>query len=106
MGELENDALQPVNLAINSFSIQCRQNLAFLQKFGEYIDNQEKSFDRSWASKESLNNYFFAYEKDVLSDYLLSLNNQNKQGIKGLIERNNTSLMENSKSSQDSLTDL
>jgi len=75
MGDVENDALQPINLAINSFCVQCKTNLSFLEKFREYVDQQEKSFDTSWASNSKLNNFFFAYEKDVLSDYLLSLNN-------------------------------
>ena len=45
----------------------------------------EASFDGNWGSDTKLNSFFFLYEKDVLSDYLLSLNKTNKKGVKGLI---------------------
>lgn len=61
----------------------------------------EKTFDSGWGSNSKLNSFFFHYEKDVLSDYLLSLNNQNKAGIQGLVERNNSSIMDSSKAGSD-----
>lgn len=85
MGEIDNDALQPINLSINAFCVQCKKNLSFLEKFRETVDKTEGSFDSSWGGDNKLNNYFFIYEKDVLSDYMLSLNSQNKKGIKGLV---------------------
>ena len=47
----------------------------------------DAGFDGNWGSDTKLNDYFFRYEKDVLSDYLLSLNSTNKKGVKGLIQQ-------------------
>ena len=93
MGEIETDALQPINLQINAFCVQCKKNLSFLEKFKEQVDKMESSFDTTWGSDSNLNKFFFVYEKDVLSDYLLSLNSQNKNGTKGLVQQNQSQLM-------------
>ena len=45
----------------------------------------EASFDGTWGSNKTLNNFFFTYEKDVLADYLLSLNHAGRGGFKNLI---------------------
>jgi hypothetical protein len=45
----------------------------------------ENSFDGNWGSNQTLNNFFFAYEKDVLTDYLISLNHASRGGFKNLI---------------------
>lgn len=74
MGEIETDMLQPLNLEINAFCIHCKKNLTFLSQFRDHVDSLEKDFIKTWGSDEKLNNYFFKYEKDVLTDYLVSLN--------------------------------
>ena len=79
MGEINNSMLQPLNLQINEFMIQCRRNLKFLEQFKEQVVKMESSFDSTWGSNTRLNNFFFDYEKDCLQDYLLSLNHQNKK---------------------------
>jgi hypothetical protein len=90
MGNIESDALQPINISINSFMVQCRKNLIFLEKFGSHVDRMDAAFNASWCSDTNLNNFFFDYEKDVLTDYLISLNNHpNKKGIKGLVQQQN-----------------
>jgi len=43
----------------------------------------ETNFQTDWGSDSNLNQFFFEYEKNVLSDHLLSLNQANK----GLITR-------------------
>lgn len=91
MGDIENDVLQPINLAINSFCVQMKKNLQFLENFRNQVDKMEAEFDNTWGSDTNLNNFFFDYEKDVLSDYLLSLNTENKGGIKGLIQQHDVS---------------
>ena len=100
MGEIENNALEPINLQINSFCVQCRRNLNFLEKFREQVDKLESSFDYGWGSDPKLNAFFSNYEKDVLTDYLLSLNSENKNGVKGLVrEGPNSNIMSQSDTS-------
>lgn len=66
----------------------------------------EGGFDSGWGSNGKLNNFFFDYEKTVLTDYLLSLNSQNKNGLKGLIDRNNSSIMESASKNSDGTSSL
>ena len=54
-----------------------------MEKFKQQVILMETSFKSDWASDSSLNQFFFEYEKNVLSDHLLSLNQANK----GLITR-------------------
>lgn len=97
MGDIENDVLQPINLAINAFCVQMKKNLAFLENFRQQVDKMDAEFDATWGSDTKLNNFFFDYEKDVLSDYLLSLNSENKGAIKGLVQQHDvSSLMDTS----------
>lgn len=35
----------------------------------------ENNFDSSWGSNLKLNNFFFQYERDVLTSHLISLSN-------------------------------
>lgn len=53
-----------------------------MEKFKEQVGKMEGNFDSSWGCDTKLNNLFFDYEKNVLSDHLLSLNHQ-KQGLVG-----------------------
>ena len=45
-----------------------------MEKFKEQVGKMEGNFDSSWGCDTKLNNLFFDYEKNVLSDHLLSLN--------------------------------
>jgi hypothetical protein len=54
-----------------------------MEKFKLQVMQKETDFNSEWASDSNLNNFFFEYEKNVLSDHLLSLNQANK----GLITR-------------------
>lgn len=74
MGDLDQDMLKPINMAINEFCQRCRQNIKFMENFRDHVLKKEAGFDSSWGSNLKLNNYFFQYERDVLSDHLLSLN--------------------------------
>ena len=85
MGDIESNQLSPLNMQINAFCGQCKSNLNMLNKFKDQIDKLESEFNNEWGCDTKLNSFFFAYEQDVLSDYLLSLNNQSKKGIQGLI---------------------
>ena len=49
-----------------------------MQKFKEQVVKMEDNFKSDWGSDSGLNNFFFEYEKNVLSDHLLSLNQANK----------------------------
>ena len=60
-----------------------------LNKFKDQVDKLEGEFNNEWGCDTKLNSFFFSYEQDVLSDYLLSLNNQSKKGIQGLIHQSN-----------------
>jgi len=48
--------------------------MQFLEKFKEQVVKMEKSFDSGWGSNTQLNNFFFEYERNVLSDHLQALN--------------------------------
>ena len=54
-----------------------------MEKFKEQVNKMEQGFNSGWGSDTKLNQFFYDYEKNVLSDHLLSLNHQNK----GLITR-------------------
>jgi hypothetical protein len=47
-----------------------------MEKFKEQVVKMEKGFDSSWGSNDKLNEFFFEYERNILSDHLLSLNNE------------------------------
>jgi len=49
-----------------------------MEKFKLQVMQKESDFNSEWASDANLNNFFFEYEKNVLSDHLLSLNQANK----------------------------
>ena len=49
-----------------------------MEKFRDHVLKLEAAFDSKWGSDPKLNTFFFQYERDVLSDHLLSLNMQNK----------------------------
>lgn len=86
MGELEQPALQGINLMTNEFCSQCKRDIVFMEKFKEHVLRMENSFDSGWGSNEKLNNFFFQYEKDILSHHLLSLGSQSKGLIKNAVE--------------------
>jgi hypothetical protein len=73
MGDLEEGQLIPINKAINEFGLQCRRNIVFMEKFRDHVLKLEAAFDAKWGGDPKLNNFFFQYERDVLSDHLLSL---------------------------------
>jgi hypothetical protein len=85
MGDIEESKLLPLSLQINDFAVQCRRNMKFMELFKEQVNKNEISFNSGWGSDSKLNQYFYDYEKHVLSDHLLSLNHANK----GLITRSN-----------------
>jgi len=74
MGNLNDSQLAPINLAINQFAQQSKRNMKFLLTFKEQVMKMEDNFDSGWGSNKRLNSFFFDYEKDCLSDYLMSLN--------------------------------
>ena len=58
-----------------------------MEKFRDHVLKLEAAFDSKWGSDPKLNTFFFQYERDVLSDHLLSLNMQNK-GVVPRIDSN------------------
>lgn len=87
MGELDESALQGINLMTNEFGAQCKRDIVFMEKFKEHVLRMEGSFDSGWGSNEKLNNYFFQYEKNILSHHLLSLGTQSKGLIKNITDQ-------------------
>ena len=73
MGDMTANLLAPINQYIDEFSSQCRRNLAFMEKFKAHVLTMESSFDGTWGSNSLLNNFFYNYEKNVLSGHLISL---------------------------------
>ena len=47
--------------------------MAFMEKFKAHVLTMESSFDGTWGSNSLLNNFFYNYEKNVLSGHLISL---------------------------------
>jgi len=41
-----------------------------MEKFRDHVLKMEGTFDSRWGSNAKLNNFFFQYERDVLSDHL------------------------------------
>mmetsp|Transcript_1929 Transcript_1929/g.2762 ORF Transcript_1929/g.2762 Transcript_1929/m.2762 type:complete len:184 (+) Transcript_1929:1043-1594(+) len=78
MGEIDSTMIQPLNMSINNFCYSCKQNLQFLEKFKEQVNKMEKGFDSGWGSNMQLNNFFFEYERNVLSDHLQAINHKQK----------------------------
>ena len=74
--EDSNDLTAAFNLKINDFGYQCRKNIQFLGKFKETVDKMRENFDGEWASDTRLNQFFFDYEKSVLTNYLLGIQNK------------------------------
>jgi hypothetical protein len=78
MGDIEEKVLLPLSLSINEFCAQCKRNILFMEKFKEQVNKMELGFNSGWGSDSKLNQFFYDYEKNVLSDHLLSLNHQHK----------------------------
>lgn len=70
--------LHPLNVSINDFGVQCRKNIAFLNKFKELLEKMESSFNGDWSSNHILNGFFFEYEKNIQLSYLVSTKNTTK----------------------------
>lgn len=49
-----------------------------MEKFKAHVLSMEANFDGSWGSNSVLNNFFYNYEKNVLSGHLISLHHQNR----------------------------
>ena len=73
MGDIEESKLLTCGLEINEFCGQCKRNIQFMEKFKEQVNRMELGFDAGWGSDSKLNQFFYDYEKNVLSDHLLSL---------------------------------
>jgi hypothetical protein len=80
MGQLDKKQLEVVNQYINEFCIKCKNNLQFLEKFKKHVFDMEKGFDAGWGSDSKLNQFFFQYERNVLTSHLISLNHK-KSGL-------------------------
>jgi hypothetical protein len=78
MGDIEESKLMPLSLDINEFCLSCKRNILFMEKFKEQVNKMEIGFNAGWGSDSSLNQFFYDYEKHVLSDHLLSLSHQTK----------------------------
>lgn len=63
-----------MNIYINEFAATCKRNLLFMEKFLMRVSSLESSFDRGWGSNPKLNNFFYEYERGVLSQHLKSIN--------------------------------
>ena len=50
----------------------------FMEKFKEQVNRMEAGFNSGWGSDTKLNQFFYDYEKNVLSDHLLSLSHTHK----------------------------
>jgi hypothetical protein len=50
-----------------------------MEKFKDQVNRMELTFDCGWGSDSKLNQFFYDYERNVLSDHLLSLGHQGKQ---------------------------
>lgn len=69
--------MQAINLNLNGFSYQCKKNINFLSRFREQIVKMEDGYSGEWSSNKSLNNFFFEYEKQIQTDYLISTKDKN-----------------------------
>ena len=49
-----------------------------MDKFKEQVNRMELGFNSGWGSDTKLNQFFYDYEKNVLSDRLLSLGGHHK----------------------------
>jgi len=78
LGDIDQFHLQSMNLEINNFCLQCRQNLQFMNNFKQMVTQMESSFDSGWGCNNKLNSFFFDYEKNVLTGHLQSLNHRHK----------------------------
>lgn len=78
LGDIDEKQMLPLGLKINEFCGQCRRNVKFMENFKEQVNKMESGFNSGWGSDSKLNQFFYDYEKNVLSDHLLSLNHQTK----------------------------
>ena len=74
LGDISDSNMLPLGIKINEFCAQCKRNVAFMEKFKEQVNKNEMGFNSGWGSDSKLNQFFYDYEKNVLSDHLLSLN--------------------------------
>lgn len=88
MGDIDHKQLQDINLSVNAFCAQCRNNLSFLERFRKQVLEMESGFDAGWGCNAKLNHFFYRYESEVLASHLISLHKKDKQqqGPKSPIE--------------------